>query len=132
MLNYHSLPACTYMYIIIYTDTTAIYMYMLPHNYMTLYLFSMQDGYTPFDCAKKNGHDSVMEELKKQTASQPVATEPVAREPVVIAFKDIELKETVGKGAFGAVFKGYWTSSDGGRQLVAIKQLSKVVEKEVS
>ena len=102
-----------------------MYMYMLPHNYM--YLFSMQDGDTPFDIAKKHSHDSVMAELEKQTASQPVA-----REPVVIAFKDIELKETVGKGAFGAVFKGYWTSSDGGRQLVAIKQLSKVVEKEVS
>ena len=87
----------------------------------------MQNGHTPFDYAKQNGHDSVMEELKKQTAR-----EPVARVPVVIAFKDIELKETVGKGAFGAVFKGYWTSSDGGRQLVAIKQLSKVVEKEVS
>ena len=63
-----------------------------------------------------------MEELKKHTA----------RQPVVIPFSDLEFKETVGKGTFGVVRKGYWTSSDGGRQLVAIKQVDAVDEKEVS
>ena len=69
-----------------------------------------------------------MEELEKHTAPG----QPVAREPVIIAFKDLELEETVGKGTFGVVRKGYWTSSDGGRQLVAVKQVDAVDEKEVS
>ena len=51
---------------------------------------------------------------------------------MVIPFKDLQLKETVGKGMFGVVRKGYWTSSDGGRQLVAVKQVDGMNEKEVS
>ena len=85
-------------------------------------LFCMQKGNTSFDIANQYGHCSVMEELEKYTA----------RQLVVIPFKDLDFKETVGKGTFGVVRKGYWTSSDRGRQLVAIKQVDAVDEKEVS
>ena len=63
---------------------------------------------------------------------QPTVPVLSCKEPVVIPFQDLELKETIGKGTFGVVRKGYWTSSDGGRQLVAVKQVDGVDEKEVS
>ena len=68
----------------------------------------MQNGETPSDIAKKNGHDSLVEELKSHTASQPVDSQPM-----MIPFKDLEFVEIVGSGACGVVRKGYWTFSDG-------------------
>ena len=50
---------------------------------------------------------------------------------MVIPFRDLELKEEVGEGGFGVVRKGYWTSSDGRKKLVAIKQLKGMDKHEV-
>ena len=89
---------------------------------MYMYIIFLKDGTTAIDVAKKYGHGEILKELEKHVSSQPV----------VIPFKDLELEKTVGKGTFGVVHKGYWTSSGRGRQLVAVKQVTAVDEKEVS
>ena len=46
-----------------------------------------------------------------------------------IEYSDLELKENVGSGGFGTVFKGQWISKN---KTVAIKMMMVLVEREVS
>ena len=46
-----------------------------------------------------------------------------------IEYSDLELKEKVGGGGFGTVFKGRWISK---KKTVAIKMMVELVEREVS
>ena len=46
-----------------------------------------------------------------------------------IEYSDLELKENVGSGGFGTVFKGRWISKN---KPVAIKMMMVLVEREVS